>query len=195
MPKVAALHFTPDADANALLAKEPLAVLVGMLLDQQVTMEKAFRGPLDIKTRMGGTLDAAEIAAMDQDAFVTMFCERPALHRFPGSMGKRTHELCRYLVEHYDGKAEKVWKGVKTGDELLKRMKALPGFGEDKARIFVGILGKRLGVRPEGWEVVAADWASIADVDSFERITEIRDAKRAMKAAKKSVKDVKAPKS
>ena len=195
MAKVAALHFTPDADANALLAKEPLAVLVGMLLDQQVTMEKAFRGPLDIKTRMGGTLDAHEIAAMDQDTFVEMFKERPALHRFPGSMGKRTHDLCTYLVEHYDGKADNIWKGVANGDELLARMKALPGFGDDKARIFVGILGKRLGIKPAGWERVAADWASIADVDSFDRITEIRDAKRAMKAAKKSVKEVKAPKS
>ena len=194
MPKVAALHFTPDIDANKLLAKEPLAVLIGMLLDQQVTMEKAFRGPLDIKTRMGGKLDAHAISEMDQATFVTLFCERPALHRFPGSMGKRTHDLCTYLVEHYDGKAEKIWKGAATGDELLKRMKALPGFGDDKARIFVGILGKRLGVQPAGWEHAAADWASIADVDSFERITEIREAKRAMKAAKKSVKEVKAPK-
>ena len=195
MAKVAALHFTPDADANALLAKEPLAVLVGMLLDQQVTMEKAFRGPLDIKTRMGGRLDAHEIAAMAQDAFIEMFKERPALHRFPASRGKRTHDLCTYLVEHYDGKADNIWKGVANGAELLARMKALPGFGDDKARIFVGILGKRLGVKPAGWELVAADWASIADVDSFDRITEIRDAKRAMKAAKKSVKEVKAPKS
>ncbi len=193
MAKVAALHFTPDSDANKLLAKEPLAVLIGMLLDQQVTMEKAFRGPLDIKTRMGGQLDARAIAAMDQDEFIEIFKTFPALHRFPGSMGKRTHELCAYLVEHYDGKAEKIWKGVESGDELLKRMKALPGFGDDKARIFVGILGKRLSVQPAGWEHVAADWASIADVDSFERITEIRDAKKAMKAAKKSVKDVKAP--
>ncbi len=190
--KPSALHFTPDPEANKLLAKEPLAVLLGMLLDQQVTMEKAFSGPLVLKQRLGGTLDASAIAAMDQDAFVTICCDRPAIHRFPGSMGKRAHELCRYLVANHQGKAENVWKGAKTGEELLQRLKALPGYGDDKARIFVGILGKRLGVQPAGWEVAAADWASIADVDSFDRITEIRDAKRAMKAAKKSVKEVKA---
>ena len=191
--KPTALHFTPDTEANKLLAKEPLAVLIGMLLDQQVTMEKAFSGPLELKKRLGGTLDAATIAAMDQDEFVSLCCTFPAIHRFPGSMGKRTHAMCCYLVEHHGGKADKVWKGVKTGDELLRRLKALPGYGDDKARIFVGILGKRLGVQPEGWETVAADWASIADVDSFERVTEIREAKRAMKAAKRSVKAVKPP--
>ncbi len=190
--KPTALHFTADKEANKLLAKEPLAVLIGMLLDQQVTMEKAFSGPLELKKRLGGSLDAAAIAAMDQEAFVSLCCAFPAIHRFPGSMGKRTHELCRYLVEHHGGKADKVWKGVKTGDELLERLRALPGYGDDKSRIFVGILGKRLGVQPEGWESVAADWASIADVDSFERVTEIREAKRAMKAAKRSVKEVKA---
>ena len=190
--KPTALHFTADKEANKLLAKEPLAVLIGMLLDQQVTMEKAFSGPLELKKRLGGSLDAAAIAAMDQEAFVSLCCAFPAIHRFPGSLGKRTHELCRYLVEHHGGKADKVWKGVKTGDELLERLRALPGYGDDKSRIFVGILGKRLGVQPEGWESVAADWASIADVDSFERVTEIREAKRAMKAAKRSVKEVKA---
>ena len=170
-------------------------MLIGMLLDQQVTMEKAFSGPLELKKRLGGTLDAAAIAAMDQDEFVSLCCDFPAIHRFPGSMGKRTHEMCRYLVEHHGGKAEKLWKGVKTGDELLLRLRALPGYGDDKARIFVGILGKRLGVQPVGWETVAADWASIADVDSFERVTEIREAKRAMKAAKQSVIAVKPPSS
>lgn len=185
MPKPTTLPFTPDADANRLLARDPLALMIGMLLDQQVTMEFAFRAPLVLQERLGGTLDAAMIAAMSDDEIDAIFRAKPALHRFPGSMGKRTHDLCRHLVEHYDGKAEAVWKGAKTGDELLTRVQALPGFGTDKSRIFVGLLGKRLGVTPPGWDAVAADWASIADVDSYERVAEIREKKRAAKTAKK----------
>jgi uncharacterized HhH-GPD family protein len=181
-----ALHFTPDAGANRLLASEPLAVMIGMLLDQQVPMEWAFNAPALLKDRLGGgPLDATAIAAMDAGALEAIFRERPALHRYPGSMAKRTQALCAHLVEHYGGRADAVWKGVKTGDELLARVVALPGFGKAKARIFVGLLGKRLGVRPAGWEVVAADWPSIADVDSFERVLEIREKKKAMKAAAK----------
>jgi uncharacterized HhH-GPD family protein len=180
-----ALYFTPDPDANRLLATDPLALVLGMLLDQQVTMEAAFRAPLVLQERLGGHLDARAIAAMPPDDLDAIFRARPALHRFPGSMAKRAHALCRYLVDHYDGRAEGIWEGVADGHELLRRLQALPGFGADKARIFVGVLGKRLGVTPAGWEEVAADWASIADVDSFERITEIRDKKRAAKAAKK----------
>jgi uncharacterized HhH-GPD family protein len=184
----AALYFTADAEANRLLAEEPLATMLGMLLDQQVTMEWAFGAPLLLKRRLGvDHLDAAEIAAMDPAALEAIFRDKPALHRYPGSMAKRTYDLCRHLVEHYDGRAENVWAGVESGEELLARVHALPGFGKDKARIFVGLLGKRLGVQPPGWEQVAADWASIADVDSFERIAEIRDKKRAAKAAKKAV--------
>ena len=183
----AALYFTADAEANRLLAEEPLAVMLGMLLDQQVTMEWAFGAPLLLKRRLGvDHLDAAAIAAMDPEVLDKVFRDKPALHRYPGSMAKRTHDLCRHLVEHYDGRAENVWTGVTTGEELLTRVQALPGFGKDKSRIFVGLLGKRLGVRPQGWELVAADWASIADVDSFERVAEIRAQKRAVKAAKKA---------
>ena len=178
------LFFTADDNANRLLASEPLAVLVGMLLDQQVPMEWAFGAPALLKQRLGGTLDARAIAAMEPEAVEAVFRDKPALHRYPGSMGKRTHALCAYLVEHYDGRAEGIWEGVTTGDELLARLKALPGFGNDKARIFVGVLGKRLGVRPDGWEIVAADWPSIADVDSFERVLEIREQKKQMKAKK-----------
>jgi uncharacterized HhH-GPD family protein len=180
-----ALHFTPDAGANRLLASEPLAVMIGMLLDQQVPMEWAFNAPALLKDRLGGTLDATAIAQMDPEALETIFRDKPALHRYPGSMAKRTHALCVHLVENYGGRADAVWKGATTGDELYARVRALPGFGEAKARIFVGLLGKRLGVQPAGWEVVAADWPSIADVDSFERVLEIREKKKAMKAAAK----------
>jgi uncharacterized HhH-GPD family protein len=179
-----ALHFTPDADANRLLASEPLAVMLGMLLDQQVPMEWAFTAPALLKERLGGgPLDAGAIARMDPGALDAVFRDKPALHRYPGSMAKRTQALCAHLVEHYEGRAEGVWDGVTSGDQLLARVVALPGFGQPKARIFVGLLGKRLGVRPSGWEVAAADWPSIADVDTFERVLEIREKKRAMKAA------------
>jgi uncharacterized HhH-GPD family protein len=181
-----ALHFTPDAGANRLLASEPLAVMIGMLLDQQVPMEWAFNAPALLKERLGGDpLDANTIAKMEPSALEAVFRAKPALHRYPGSMAKRTQALCAHLVEHYGGRADAVWKGVKTGDELLARVVALPGFGQAKARIFVGLLGKRLDVRPAGWEVAAADWPSIADVDSYERVLEIREKKRAMKAAAK----------
>jgi len=182
MAKPTALHFTPDPEANRLLAAEPLAVMIGMLLDQQVTMETAFRAPHLLKERLDGTLDAASIAAMDPGDLEAAFRAKPALHRFPGSMAKRTQALCRTLVDRYGGLADGVWLGVTTAAELLERLEGLPGFGTAKARIFVGVLGKRLGVRPAGWDDVAADWASIADVDRFERVQEIREKKRAAKS-------------
>ncbi|MGQ0825421.1 MAG: HhH-GPD-type base excision DNA repair protein [Actinomycetota bacterium] len=181
---VETLEFTPDAEANRLLAAEPFAVTIGMLLDQQVPMEWAFRAPALLKQRLGA-LDPPAIAAMPVEDLEAVFKAKPALHRFPGSMAKRTYALSCFLVEHYGGRAEALWEGVATGDALLVRVRALPGFGADKARIFVGLLGKRLGVQPPGWEAVAADWPSIADVDSYERVLEIREKKREMKAAAK----------
>jgi uncharacterized HhH-GPD family protein len=123
---------------------------------------------------------------MDPADLETIFRDKPALHRYPASMAKRTYDLSRHIVEHYDGRTEAIWNTATTGEELLARIQALPGFGKDKSRIFVGLLGKRLGVRPPGWELVAADWPSIADVDNFERVAEIRAKKRAAKAAKKA---------
>jgi uncharacterized HhH-GPD family protein len=180
------LPFTPDEAANRLLATDPLAVLLGMLLDQQVPMEWAFQAPNLLRERLGGTLDAGAIAAMPVEDLEAIFRDKPALHRYPGSMAKRTHAVAQFLVEHYGGSASALWAGATTGEELLARVRALPGFGEAKARIFVGLLGKRLGVRPPGWETVAADWPSIADVDSYDRVLEIRQQKRVMKAAKKA---------
>jgi uncharacterized HhH-GPD family protein len=179
--------FTGNPEADSLLESEPLALLLGMLLDQQVTMEWAFGAPLLLKQRLGAEhLDASAIAAMDPDALEQVFRDKPALHRYPASMAKRAHDLCRYIVEHYGGRTEAVWTEATSGDDLLARVNALPGFGKDKSRIFVGVLGKRLGVRPPGWELAAADWPSIADVDTFERVGEIREKKRAAKAAKKA---------
>ena len=185
MAKPEILHFTPNVDANRYLATEPLALLLGMLLDQQVPMERAVLAPWDLRERLGGTIDAAAIAAMNPDDLVAVFSQRPALHRFPGSMAKRVHQLCQSLVEDYDGKAERLWDGVDDADELFKRLRALPGFGEEKSRIFVGLLGRRLGVRPQGWEAHAPDWPTIADVDSPGAIERVREAKRARKAALK----------
>jgi uncharacterized HhH-GPD family protein len=182
---VDALPFTPDEDANRLLATDPLAVMIGMLLDQQVPMEWAFRAPALLRDRLGGALDAAQIAAMPVEDLEAVFRDKPALHRFPAAMAKRTHALCVFLVEQYGGRADALWADATSGAELLARVRSLPGFGDAKARIFVGLLGKRLGVRPDGWEQAAADWPSIADVDRFDRVVEIREQKRAVKAAKK----------
>jgi len=191
-PKTAkSLPFTGDPDADRYLVDDPLALLIGMVLDQQVPLEKAFSGPWVLRQRLGKDLDAAEIAAMNPDELTALFVERPALHRFPGSMAARVQELCRLLVQEYGGNAAAVWTGAATGAELFKRVKALPGFGEQKARIFVALLAKQLGVRPKGWESAAGAFgeagslASVADIDSPAALIAVREHKRAMKAAAK----------
>lgn len=179
------LHFTEDEEANRLLATDGLALLVGMLLDQQFPMERAFYGPQLLKERLGEGLTAERLAAWDPDELARAFQGPPAVHRYWGAMAKRTQALAQAVLDHYDGRAENIWETAETGAELLKRLKALPGFGDAKARIFVGLLGKRLGVRPEGWQEKAADWPSIADVASFDDVAVLREQKRAMKEAKK----------
>ena len=186
------LPVTGIPEADQLLVSDPLALLIGMLLDQQVPMEWAFKGPWTLTERLGG-LDARSIAAMDPDDFVAVFSEKPALHRFPGSMGKRTHELCTFVTENYDGDAGKIWKGVRTGDELYARLRALPGYGDDKAKIFMAILAKRLGKKPVGWEQAAAPFSdeaprSVADIGSAEGLLRVREFKKAQKAAAKAGK-------
>ncbi|MGI9023823.1 MAG: HhH-GPD-type base excision DNA repair protein [Acidimicrobiales bacterium] len=185
------LPFTDDEEANRLLASEPLALLIGMLLDQQVPMEKAFHSPFDLKVRMGGRLDATEIADSSPDELAALFAERPALHRFPGSMAGRTQEMCRRLVESYGGEAARVWETAATGEDLFANLRALPGFGEQKARIFVALLAKRMGVTPPGWGEVAGaygrpGWFSVADIDGPESLGRVREYKRATKAAAKA---------
>lgn len=186
--------MTGDPDADGLLVTEPLALLIGMLLDQQVPMEWAFTGPYTLRTRLGGRLDAAEIAAMPLSALESVFTEKPALHRFPGSMAKRTHALCRRLVDEYAGDASAVWSGASDADELFERLVSLPGYGEEKSKIFVALLGKRLGVTPEGWERVAEPFSgstprSVADIDSPEALVRVRAWKRAQKAKGKGKGD------
>ncbi|HUO45532.1 MAG TPA: HhH-GPD-type base excision DNA repair protein [Acidimicrobiia bacterium] len=185
MPPPESLPWTGDPDADRLLAANPFALLLGMLLDQQFPMERAFYGPYLLAQRLGTELTAATVAATDPAQLEEIFKGPPAIHRFPGSMAKRTHELARYLMEHCDGDAARIWKEAADGPDLLRRLKRLPGFGEAKARIFAGVVGKRLGEGPPGWEDVAADWPSIADVAKWEDVFELREQKRQMKAGKK----------
>jgi uncharacterized HhH-GPD family protein len=175
------LHFTGDDEADRLLAEEPLALLVGFVLDQQVPLQKAFSGPLELKRRLG-SLDPGEIASMDPAVLEEVFRQKPALHRFPANMARRTQELCRVVVDEYAGDASRVWGDAADGPDLERRLRSLPGFGDMKVRSLAAVLGKRLGVRPAGWEEVAANHFCLGDVDSPERLAEYQAAKRARKA-------------
>ncbi|RZQ62835.1 HhH-GPD-type base excision DNA repair protein [Amycolatopsis suaedae] len=189
MPKT--LRLTGDADADKLLSKDPFALLTGMLLDQQIQMEVAFIGPKKIADRMDG-FDVRKIADSDLEEFVELCVQKPAIHRYAGSMGRRVHALAQFVVETYDGKTDAIWKkGKPDGPEVLKRLKALPGYGEQKAKIFLALLGKQLGVQPAGWREAAGAYGedgshrSIADVTGPESLAQVRDFKRAAKAAAK----------
>ena len=183
---VESLPWTGDPDADRLLASNPFALLMGMLLDQQFPMERAFYGPFLLQQRLGEPLDPARIARMDPADLDPLFKGPPAIHRFPGAFAKRTHDLAGYIVDHYDGDTARLWTTASTGEDLYKRLRELPGFGDAKARIFVGVLGKRLEVGPVGWETVAADWPSIADVGQWEDVFTLREQKREMKASKRA---------
>ena len=191
------LHITGDDDADRLLTDDPLALLIGMLLDQQVAMETAFAGPLKISER-AGTLDAAAIATFDPDAFVELFKATPAVHRFPGSMAARVQALCAAVDQDWGGDAAAIWTTpvaehveAPDGATVLKRLKALPGFGEQKAKIFLALLGKQYGFTGAGWREASAPYGeegshrSVADIVSPESLAKVREHKRAMKAAAK----------
>ncbi|MFH9550934.1 HhH-GPD-type base excision DNA repair protein [Streptomyces sp. NPDC017435] len=193
------LHLSQDPEADELLGRSPLAALVGMLLDQQVPMEWAFKGPRTIADRLGADdLDAHDIAAQDPEAFAALLSDKPAVHRYPGAMAKRVQQLCQYLVDHYDGDAGAVWKDVSSGRELLGRLEELPGFGRQKAQIFLALLGKQLGVRPTGWREAAGSYGepksfrSVADITGPESLVKVRAHKQEMKAAAKAAKSAKA---
>jgi len=179
-------------EANELLSRSPLALLIAMLLDQQVTLEKAFSAPLDLVRRLGHEPAAAELADFDPDRLAAVFSERPALHRYPRAMAARVQEMARLIVEQYDGDAAGLWETAGTGAELLRRVAALPGFGAQKAQIFVALLGKQLGVRPDGWREAAGAFGtegtrfSVADITDQDSLGEVRSHKQAMKAAAKA---------
>ncbi|BBZ32241.1 HhH-GPD-type base excision DNA repair protein [Mycolicibacterium confluentis] len=191
------LQLVQDPDADALLESSPLALLIGMLLDQQIPMEVAFAGPKKLADRLGG-LDARVIAEYDPEKFAALFAETPAVHRFPGSMAKRVQDLARIIVDEYDGDAAAVWtEGNPNGREVLLRMKRLPGFGDQKAKIFVALLGKQYGLIAEGWQAAAGDYGkdgvhmSVADVRDAESLGKVRSYKKQMKAAAKEAKAAK----
>jgi uncharacterized HhH-GPD family protein len=184
------LTLTGDATADGLLSENGFALLMGMLLDQQIAMELAFLGPARLAERLEGPLAATTVADTDPEVLEELFREKPALHRYPGAMATRVHALATHIVQEHAGDASAVWREAPTGAELKRRIAALPGFGDQKARIFVALLGKQCGVTPDGWREAAGEYGdegyrSIADVTDAETLDRVREAKRARKAAAK----------
>ncbi len=183
--------LSQDAEADALLERDPLALLIGMVLDQQIPLEKAFSSPLELTRRLGHDLDAHELASFDPQELAAVFAQRPALHRFPASMAGRVQEVARILVAEYGGDVTQLWAGVADGQELLARIAALPGFGKHKAAIYLALLGKQRGVRPPGWREAAGDFGadgvylSVADITDKGSLRRVREYKQNQKAAAK----------
>jgi len=186
------LCLAQDADADKLLTDSPLALLIGMVLDQQIPLEWAFTGPLTLRNRLGRDLDATDLANRDPDELAKLFATPPALHRFPGSMAGRVQDMCRMIVDEYGGDPTRVWADATDGKDLLKRIQALPGFGAQKAKIFVALLGKQYGVRPKGWREAAGEFGadgsykSVADIRDQKSLDKVRAFKKQMKAEAKA---------
>jgi uncharacterized HhH-GPD family protein len=179
------LPFTADDEANRLIAGDPVALLIGFVLDQQVTVQKAFAGPLELRKRIGH-LDVARIAAMDPDELATAFRERPALHRYPGAMAQRVRNLCAFLEEHYPGDAARIWREAGTGEDLRARLGELPGFGEMKVRTVMTLLARQFGVHPPGIDALLPDHPTLGDVRTAEELASYQAHKRAVKAARRA---------
>jgi uncharacterized HhH-GPD family protein len=188
-----------EPEANDLLSRSPLALLIGMVLDQQVPLERAFSAPLDLARRLGHEPTVTELAEFDPVALAGIFAERPALHRYPKAMAARVQDMARLIMDQYDGDPAQLWSTAKTGAELLKRVSALPGFGTQKAKIFVALLGKQLGVQPRGWRQAAGAFGakgshlSIADIVDAESLGRVRTYKQGLKAAAKAAAAAAAP--
>jgi uncharacterized HhH-GPD family protein len=194
-----AIWMPVEPEANELLTRSPLALLIAMLLDQQVPLEKAFSGPLELVRRLGHEPTVAELAEFDPDALAEIFSKRPALHRYPRAMAARVQDLARLIMEQYDGEPAQVWESASSGAQLLKQVAALPGFGAQKAQIFVALLGKQLGVRPDGWQEASGAFGdegtrySVADITDEETLIQVRAHKAALKAAAKAKAAAKTP--
>ncbi len=189
------LYLATEKPADELLASDPLALLIGMLLDQQIPMERAFVAPYRLAERLGtDRLDAAALAGYDPEALAEIFATPPALHRFPGAMAARTQQLCAHIVEEYGGDAAAVWAAAADGKDLVKRLGKLPGFGKQKAQIFSALLGKQFGIRPPGWQEAAGAYAedgvyrSVADITDDESLARVREYKKQRKAAASAAK-------
>jgi uncharacterized HhH-GPD family protein len=186
------IHLAQSPAADQLLSTEPLALLIGMVLDQQIPLEWAFTGPLTLRDRLGRDLDAADLADRDAGELAAVFATPPALHRFPGSMAGRVQQLCRMIVADYDGRPEQIWADAADGAELRQRIQALPGFGAHKAKVFVALLGKQYGVTPPGWRVAAGEFGadgsllSVADITDVDTLIQVREHKKEMKARAKA---------
>lgn len=180
MPEI---YFTTEPEANELIANDAFALVVGLAIYQQIPTEKAFAGPYALKERLGGTLEAASVASMDPEKLETIFKETPAIHRFPANMAKRVQAVSQHIVDEYDGDASQIWGDVKTADELAKRLKAIPGFGDYKARLSIGVLANQFGVKPRGFTKAKPDWPSIADISSPEGLAELKVRKKAWKVS------------
>lgn len=188
------LAVTGISEADQLVNTDPLALLLGMMLDQQIPMERAFTAPWQLKDRLGGKLDAETVATLSEEKLLAVFREKPALHRFPGSMAARAQALCQHLLEHYDGDAATLWETADSGQEVCKRLVALPGFGKEKAMIFLAVLAKRFGFHPDGWEAAAGPFSddkprTVADIYDADSLLEVRAWKKAQKAARKTKQD------
>jgi len=185
---VARLRLSGDPEADQLLSTNPLALLIGMVLDQQIPLERAFRSPRDLQERLGGHLDAQGIATMAPERLAEVFAQRPALHRFPAANAERAQQLCQVVMAEYGGDAANIWESASSGAELLRRVRNLPGFGDQKARIFVALLGKQLGVRPPGWQEASrpfgepGTYLSVADITDDESLAQVRAHKAQLKA-------------
>ena len=183
------LHLAQDEEADKLLSVDPLALLIGMVLDQQIPLEWAFKGPLMLKERLGTSLDATHIAGLDPEELKAAFSTRPALHRFPGSMATRVQELCQALVDDYGGDPAKVWTSARTGEQLYTNVKGLPGFGDMKVRSLVATLIKQFGVKPDGWEQVLPSHPTLGDADTPEALAAYQAAKREHKRQVRAQKE------
>ena len=179
MPEI---YFTTEPAANELIADDAFALVIGLAIYQQIPTEKAFAGPYALKERLGGTLDAAAVASMDPEALEAAFKETPAIHRFPANMAKRVQAVAQHIVDEYSGDAAAIWDDADDASDLLKRLKAVPGFGDYKARLSLGVLANQFGVKPTGYEKHMPDWPSVADIVKPEDLAELKDRKKAWKA-------------
>ena len=183
MPQL--LPYTDDPAANDLLEKDPFALLVGIVLYQQIPVETAFAGPSRLKDRLGGELDPSQVAALDPEALEALFKEKPAIHRFPGNMAKRVQAVAQFVESEYEGDTQAIWENASDADDLMKRLTAMPGFGEYKARICLAVLGRRFGVRPSGWEAYLPDWPNISEIETSEDRSDLKVRKKEWKAKQK----------